>query len=107
MLRRTGVLASRVTGPSGVEGAAADSEAEDDGLKPLSERLIMELTAHRTLALRDALANDPEMAFLSVVHGLALQTFYPYATESCLEITVKSTATVQDGSEDMPCGDGD
>jgi hypothetical protein len=29
---------------------------EDDGIKPLSERLITQLTAHRTLALRDALA---------------------------------------------------
>jgi len=35
---------------------AAEIEAEeDDGLKPLSERLVTELTAHRTLALRDAL----------------------------------------------------
>jgi ParB family chromosome partitioning protein len=30
-------------------------EEEDDGLKPLSDRLVMELTAHRTLALRNAL----------------------------------------------------
>ena len=35
------------------------SPEEDDGIKPLAERLVTELTAHRTLALRDALANDP------------------------------------------------
>ena len=29
---------------------------EDDGIKPLSERLITQLTAHRALALREALA---------------------------------------------------
>jgi ParB family transcriptional regulator, chromosome partitioning protein len=42
-------------------GDSSEPEAEgdeDDALKPLSERLITELTAHRTLALRDALAND-------------------------------------------------
>src|SRR5260370_11402803 len=33
-----------------------ETEAEeDDGLKPLSERLVTELTAHRDLALRDPL----------------------------------------------------
>ena len=49
---------------------------EDDGIKPLSERLIIELTAHRTLALRDALANDPGAAFTAVLHALCLGAFY-------------------------------
>jgi ParB family chromosome partitioning protein len=40
---------------------------EDDVLKPLSERLVTELTVHRTLALRDALANDPGVAFAAVL----------------------------------------
>jgi hypothetical protein len=35
-----------------------ETEAEEeDGIKPPSERRISELTAFRTLALRDALAN--------------------------------------------------
>ena len=34
-------------------------EDEDDAVKPLPERLVVELTAHRTLALRDAVANNP------------------------------------------------
>ena len=38
-------------------------EDEDDAIKPLPDRLITELTAHRTLALRDALANEPAIAF--------------------------------------------
>lgn len=66
-------------------------ESEDDALKPLSDRLVMELTAHRTLGLRDALANDTDIAFLAVLHALVLQTFYRFATESCLEITAKSS----------------
>src|SRR5262249_42862761 len=46
------------------------SEEDVDGLKPLSEHLITELTAHRTLALRDALANDPGIALTAVLHAL-------------------------------------
>ena len=41
--------------------------------------------------LRDALANDPDMAFLAVLHALVQQVFYRYATVSCLEITAKSS----------------
>ena len=50
----------------------------------------MELTAHRTLALRDALAGDPDIAFLAALHALALQTFWRYPSESCLEIRAES-----------------
>ena len=39
-----------------VSGRRAD---EDDGLRPMPDRLLTELTAHRTLALRDALAATP------------------------------------------------
>jgi hypothetical protein len=39
-----------------------DGDEEDEGVRPLSDRLMTELTAHRTLALREAIANDPDMA---------------------------------------------
>ncbi|WP_413208028.1 ParB/RepB/Spo0J family partition protein [Rhodospirillum sp. A1_3_36] len=73
-------------------------EPEEEGIKPLSERLIMELTAHRTLALRDALAEDPDMALIAVLHAMVHQAFYRYATESCLEIAWKSTGFSVQGS---------
>ena len=60
---------------------------EDDGIKPLSERLITELTAHRTLALRDALAKDPGVAFAAVLHALCLGAFYRMSSGTCLEIS--------------------
>ena len=63
---------------------------EDDGIKPLSDRLTTELTAFRTVALRQALGERPDVAFLAALHGLALQTFYNYGLDSCLELTVKS-----------------
>src|SRR5207245_5080637 len=78
-------------------GAGSTPEAEieaeeDDGLKPLSERLVTELTAHRTLALRDALANDPGTAFAAVLHTLCLGAFYRMSLATCLEISVESTS---------------
>jgi len=78
-------------GGNSIPGLEAESE-EDDGLKPLSERLLTELTAHRTLALRDALANDPGVAFAAVLHALCLGAFYRMSFGTCLEISAKSAS---------------
>jgi ParB family transcriptional regulator, chromosome partitioning protein len=67
-----------------------DDEEEEQGIKPIPDRLMTELTAYRTLALRDALAQDPDVAFLAALHALCLRLFYRYTPESCLEIDVKS-----------------
>jgi ParB family transcriptional regulator, chromosome partitioning protein len=89
---------------SGDSGDQGDTEDEDDTIRPLPDRLITELTAHRTLALRDALAQDPEVAFIAVLHLFCLKAFYPYALESCLEIDVKSAyfASQAPGLADTP-----
>jgi ParB family chromosome partitioning protein len=71
---------------------AVEAAEEEDGIKPLPDRLLTELTAHRTLALRDALANDPDTAFLAVLHALCLNAFYRHVSETCLEITAKSAS---------------
>jgi len=73
-------------------GAPHDEEDEDDGIKPLSDRLVTELTAHRTLALRDALAGDPHIAFVAALHVLTLKLFYHYGLNSCIEIDPRSAA---------------
>lgn len=65
---------------------------EDDVIRPLPDRLVTELTAHRTLALRDALAQAPDTAFLAVLHVLCLRAFYRHGAESCLEIEAKSAS---------------
>ncbi len=63
-----------------------DEEAEEDG-KPLSDSLIRDLTAHRTLAMRLALGEQPDMALIAVTHALAAQTFYRGGGDAhCLEI---------------------
>ena len=80
------------TGGSTVHGnpeSVAESE-EEDGIKPLPDRLLTELTAHRTLALRNAIGEQPEVAFLAALHALCLRLFYGYGLNSCLELDVKS-----------------
>ena len=65
-------------------------EDEEQGIKPIPDRLMTELTAYRTLALRDALAQDPDVAFLAALHALCLKLFYRFTPESCLDLDVKS-----------------
>ena len=74
---------------------AAEPE-EDEGLRPIPDRLLTELTAHRTLALRHALGDRPDVAFLAALHALALGVFYTYRSDTCLELDLKS---VQFGSQ--------
>ncbi|QGM48247.1 ParB/RepB/Spo0J family partition protein [Methylocystis heyeri] len=74
----------------GAQNSDGDTSEEDDAIRPLSDRLVTELTADRTLALRDALANEPNVAFQAVLHALCLSAFYR-ASNSCLEITAKNS----------------
>ena len=58
-----------------IGGQAEPEEDEDDAVKPLPDRLLIELTAHRTLALRDAVANNPHVAMTALLHKLCLDAF--------------------------------
>ncbi|WP_434721281.1 ParB/RepB/Spo0J family partition protein [Mesorhizobium sp. RIZ17] len=65
---------------------------DEDGIKPLPDRLIMELTAERTLALRDKLANDPAVAFLAVLHKFVRDVFRRYSSQGvAMEVSVRGT----------------
>ncbi|MCR4268421.1 ParB/RepB/Spo0J family partition protein, partial [Nitratireductor sp. ZSWI3] len=68
---------------------AEPEEDEDDGVKPLPERLVIELTAHRTLALRNAVAEHPDVAMTLLLHKLVSDTFRRTAPTSCLEASVR------------------
>ena len=75
---------------NGATAGAAEDEVEDDGTKPLPERLVFDLTAQRTLAMRNALAGDVDVAFVAALHACVLQVFYRFAADTCLEISLKS-----------------
>lgn len=71
---------------------ATEQTEEDEGLKPLPDRLISELTAERTLALQDAIAVNPQVAFAAVLHNFVLATFYYGRTESCLTVSLSKVS---------------
>lgn len=77
--------------PSDGNGAVTSDEEEDSTPRPLPDRLVAELTAHRTVALRDAVATDPEIAFAAALHALSLKLFYRFSQDTCLELQPTST----------------
>jgi ParB family chromosome partitioning protein len=72
-----------------IGGQPEAEEDEDDTVKPLPDRLMSELTAYRTLALRDAVANNPQIAMTALLHKLCLDTFQHAAPGACLEASVR------------------
>ena len=89
-----GTFGNGAKGPLGPsahpEDPAAEADEDEGVVRPLSDRLMTELTAHRTLALREAVANDPDTAFLAMLHALCLKLFYRFGLDSCLEVEAKS-----------------
>jgi ParB family transcriptional regulator, chromosome partitioning protein len=72
-----------------IGGQADPEEDEDDAIKALPDRLVSELTAYRTLALRDAVANNPQVAMTALLHKFCLDTFQHSASGACLEASVR------------------
>lgn len=67
-----------------------EATKEEGGIKLLPENLIQDLTTHRTLALRLALGEHPDMALIALTHALAEKTFYDFPRTSVLEIQANS-----------------
>ncbi|MBX4996104.1 ParB/RepB/Spo0J family partition protein [Rhizobium lentis] len=80
---------------TGSAGGDTQPDDEDETIKPLPDRLVLDLTAARTIALRNALANNPVIAFVAVLHAFVLKTFYVYGSDSCLEVTLQSARFAQ------------
>jgi ParB family chromosome partitioning protein len=73
-----------------VGGQPAEPEEEEaEVIKPLPERLVSELTAHRTLALHDALANNPHVAMTALLHRLVTERYHYSRPNGCLEVNVR------------------
>jgi ParB family chromosome partitioning protein len=84
-----GTTAASDDEPDAAAASGVEDADEDEGVRPLSDRLLTELSAHRTLALRDAVGNDPDVAFVAALHALTLKLFYPYPLDSCVDIEPK------------------
>ena len=74
---------------------------EEDGIKPLPDRLLTELTAWRTLALRDAFASNPHIALTELLHTLVRDVYWQTSGADCLEAYVREIA-LPVHSSDMP-----
>lgn len=88
---------------TGATGEGQSDEDEDgDIVKPLPDRLISDLTAWRTLALQDAIAQRPGIAFIAILHALVLDRFYFASKESCMQLMVNpvSFGSSPDGLRD-------
>lgn len=85
--------------PSEATGSTDQAEATEAALpagpKPLADRVIADLTAHRTMALRDRVGSQPQVALLAALHALVLQAFDYGSSHTCLELA--ATGTPLDG----------
>ncbi|TIT92534.1 MAG: ParB/RepB/Spo0J family partition protein, partial [Mesorhizobium sp.] len=82
----------------GAQASEPDEEDESDTIKPLPERLVIDLTSHRTLALRNAVASNPHIAMTALLYRLVLNTFGHRSSIGCLEASVRHVYfTAQDG----------
>lgn len=64
----------------------SQDEEEGGAGQPLTDLLTRDLTAHRTLGLRLALGEQPDIALIAVTHTLATQTFYRGVDAHALDI---------------------
>jgi ParB family chromosome partitioning protein len=78
----------------GAASPSADVELDDaseEPDRPLPDRLLIELTEWRTLALRDAMAQRPDIAFVAALHALCLDLFYRRGQHSCIDIAARQS----------------
>ena len=75
---------------SQMRASSAPTEEEVDTSPKLSGLMVVELSAHRTVAMRLSLASNPQAAFLAATHALALNAFYSASSHSCLDLSERS-----------------
>ncbi|WP_298953983.1 ParB/RepB/Spo0J family partition protein [uncultured Methylobacterium sp.] len=73
----------------GSQATDPEDDEEDGVIKPLPERLVIELTAYRTLALRNAVAENPHVAMTALLHKLVSDTFMTRMYTGAMEAGVK------------------
>ena len=85
-------------------GGEGDAGTEEEDDRPLSDMLVRDLTAHRTLGLRLNLSEQPDVAIIALTYALAAQIFYVGADVHVVGIQpVRTDLTAHaDGIEDTP-----
>ncbi len=75
-----------------------DHKKEPKPKKVISDKLLERLTAHKTLALQDALTNSPQIAFDLMLAELVKETFRAYLgrSASCFHFNMQSASFPRD-----------
>ena len=99
-IRRDGSVAVErgLARPEDLPQPVNDNDTPPRKIRPaLPSSLVRDLTAHRTAALRVALAGQPEIALDAVIYTLALPVFFPPClAESCLSIRAEHPSLRKD-----------
>lgn len=66
-----------------------ETQPEEDGRKPLADRLVQDLTSYRTVALRDAMAQNYDVAVIALLHAMCLSHFHYMSSGTCLQVSVR------------------
>jgi len=75
--------------PTSSAKVKSKAEGKSDSRAAIPEKLVAELTAYQTSALRNALALHSAAALRAVVHCLAEQVFFNGSSTSCLRISLR------------------
>lgn len=88
-----------ITIGGGSAAPALDEAAEEEVIKPLPDVLRLELSAARTVALQNAVANDPDVAMTLLLHTLCRAAFSHDRFGGCLEAGVNDVQFVVQGPD--------
>ncbi len=99
--RETEAPQTAIISLGGSQANAPVAEEDDGVLRPLPEKLVSELTAFRTIALRDAVANNPHVALTLLLHKLVGGVFHHGSGASCLQVYVSHPNLVSVAPKDL------
>ncbi len=102
-----GLVTPEPSGEGDLANCSKKRRGEDGGASGMnagfSEALLVDLSAHRTAALHEELAGQPDVALLALLHTLVLRIFYGSTSELCVDmrpaiVDLKSLADTVTGS---------
>ena len=76
-----------------------DGDEEIETVKPLPEKLVIELSAHRTIALREAVGENPHIAMTALLHKLVRDTFRRGTRGATVQVMVQEVYCSEQGPD--------
>lgn len=87
-------------GPSATVTVGDPEPEAPETIKPLPDKLLVELTAYRTLALRNAVARSPEVALVALLYKLVQDLFHrTYLSGASVEASIHESRFPERGPD--------